>query len=342
MFKMVSTEGDPRTAKVIIVNDIASSQEVNLGKPFVGPSGWVFDECLRYVGIPRSACFIATLFPFSTKRARSDKANVYNEVGELLWSAKGAFSPLGQDCVSKLGQTISQCNATTIVAMGECALNALTAYKGIGKYRGSILECTLVGEKKVVPTFHPSNAMFDQFINRYVIRWDLSRAWKEKEFPELRLPPYKFNLRPTFDECINTLLWLRETKATFACDIEVARRQVSMICFNWSDYEGISIPYGAGNWSEDQEMQLWLATAELLEDKETTKLLHNCAFDVQFLFAMHNVLVDGRIEDTMLSHSVMYPDFLKGLAFLASLYTDQRYWKDMVSHKTDDIDKEDG
>jgi hypothetical protein len=45
------------------------------------------------------------------------------------------------------------------------------------------------------------------------------------------------------------------------------------------------------------------------------------------------IFVRGYIEDTMMSHSIMYPEFLKGLGFLGSIYTDLPYWKDMVNFK---------
>jgi len=34
----------------------------------------------------------------------------------------------------------------------------------------------------------------------------------------------------------------------------------------------------------------------------------------------------------MIAHHIIYPDFRKNLAFLASLHTDQPYWKGMVKH----------
>ena len=40
------------------------------------------------------------------------------------------------------------------------------------------------------------------------------------------------------------------------------------------------------------------------------------------------------IEDTMIGHSIIYPDFLKGLEFLGSVYTDLTYWKDEADFKT--------
>ena len=52
------------------------------------------------------------------------------------------------------------------------------------------------------------------------------------------------------------------------------------------------------------------------------------------------IFVKGRIEDTMIAHSLMYPDFGMGLAYLTSLYTDQPFYKDMV--KMGDVEKTHG
>jgi len=108
--------------------------------------------------------------------------------------------------------------------------------------------------------------------------------------------------------------------------------QITRISYAWNEKDVISIPYGAGGWSEEQEVNLWLATARLLEKKGPVKVFQNGIFDCQVLFFIHKILVAPRIEDTMIAHHIIYPDFRKSLAFLASLHTDQPYWKGMVKH----------
>ena len=57
-------------------------------------------------------------------------------------------------------------------------------------------------------------------------------------------------------------------------------------------------------------------------------------FDIPFLLTRAGVDVRGPIHDTMVGHSVLYPELQKGLGFLGSIYCGaQEYWKDTVKFK---------
>lgn len=125
-------------------------------------------------------------------------------------------------------------------------------------------------------------------------------------------------------------------------DIEMANKQVSRICFIWSDYDGITIPFGVEPnwWTLEEECRILKAMADVLEDEEITKIFQNAVFDISMLQLLLGIFVKGKIEDTMIAHSIMYPDFPMGLGYLTSLYTDQPYHKDMVKHG--DVEKAHG
>ena len=88
-----------------------------------------------------------------------------------------------------------------------------------------------------------------------------------------------------------------------------------------------------GCWSLEEETLLWKLIADLLEDPKVEKVGQNLPFDITFLALQNNIHVAGKIHDTMIEHSIMYPDFEKSLGFLASIYTDVGYWKDMADFK---------
>lgn len=338
MFKTIKPEGAIDRCEIVLVGEAPSFKELQQGRPFVGPSGYVLNECLQGAGINRASCYITNVFPFQVKKGHG--SSILNRDGELLWKPKGGFSPLGQEHVTRLGMEIAQTSAKIIVALGATAADALCRKSSIMNWRGSVLPSTLVGNNKVMITVHPAAALRGQPLLKYLIRWDLRKAWEERHDRAPKRDDYEFILRPTFNQCIEYLTKLKRDKKPLACDIEVNNRQCSRITFNWSETEGISIPYGDGNWSLDQEVQLWRKTAELLEDADVPKIFHNAAFDVQFLFMIHRILVQGQLDDTMIAHHIMYSDFPKGLYFLGSLYTNQPYWKSMVKHG--DIEKSDG
>jgi len=339
-------EGDPLTAKIVLIGEAPAKSEIYEGRPFVGAAGQVLNECLESAGILRSECYLTNVFDFMVKKGQgSSKANIYDpETDVLLWSPRSGLTKAADIHKDRLWQELNQTRANVIVPCGGPALEAVCGLRGITKWRGSIVPATRAtgapAPRKCVPTIHPANALYGMYTVRYIIRSDMERAAKESAFPEINRPQYEFPMHLTFEKCMDYLDWLRKNCNPIAVDIEVAHKQVSCIAYAWSPLEAVSIPYGMGGWSLQQEAALWRATAVLLEDESITKIFQNGAFDVQFLFQVHDILVQGNLEDTMIANHIMYADFPKSLAFLASIYTDQPYWKDMVKHG--EIDKEDG
>jgi len=334
-------EGDPLTAKIVFVGEAPARSEMITGKPFSGPTGFVFNECLENAGILRSDCYITNIFDYPVKKEKG-KSTIFNLEGDKLWSdTKEGFTELGQESIRRLEDELRRTTANIICPLGAPAFRAICSGRGITKWRGSILPATLpaIIGRKTVPSIHPANALHGQYVTRYSIRSDFCRAKREAIFPEIRRPAYRFNLRPTFSQCLEILEALKSIKK-YACDIEVAyiapesdpRGQVTRISYAWTEEDAISIPMGDGGWTLEQEAQLWYSTAELLELKGPVKIFQNGIFDCQVLFFIHGILVAPRIEDTMVAHHIVYPDFRKNLAFLASLHTDQPYWKGMVKH----------
>ena len=65
-------EGDPE-AKICVLAEAPARVEVRLGRPLVGPSGDVFNDCLRTVHIAREACYILNIWPYQiTKDKKTD------------------------------------------------------------------------------------------------------------------------------------------------------------------------------------------------------------------------------------------------------------------------------
>jgi len=91
--------------------------------------------------------------------------------------------------------------------MGNIALLALTNRVGITKWRGSVIESTLVPGLKVIGTFHPATFIPPKFnfLNKPLICEDLTRAKHEAEFKELRRTSRSITIRPDFDQALNTL-----------------------------------------------------------------------------------------------------------------------------------------
>ena len=328
-------EGDPKTCRLVAIGEAPAIEEMNFGRPLIGKTGDLFNELASSQGIPRAWFYLTNVWDFQVTKPKERGQTIQNAEGIKLWTDRSGFTEEGWKSVERLHKELIGCSANVIVPMGNPALMAMTGQKGIVKWRGSILE-TKIGDRtyKVIPTIHPAATFKGKFLWRYDIRHDFKRIMRELKFPEVRRPPYDFMLNPTYNQCIHILEGLKKTKQTVSVDIEMANMQMSQICFIWSDLEGITIPFGVppNSWTEEEECRLLLAIADVLEDTEITKIFQNAVFDISMLQFLLGIFVKGPIEDTMIGHSIMYPDFPMGLGYLTSLYTDQPYHKDMVKH----------
>jgi DNA polymerase I-like protein with 3'-5' exonuclease and polymerase domains len=78
----------------------------------------------------------------------------------------------------------------------------------------------------------------------------------------------------------------------------------------------------------EQEMQTWLAIAQILEDPRITKIGQNIIFDASFLLRKYGIKTRN-VQDTMIQTGILTPDFPKGLDFITSVYTKEPYYKDI-------------
>ena len=175
------------------------------------------------------------------------------------------------------------------------------------------------------------------YIWRHYLAHDLRKAKLFSEHPELvGSPEIETNIPSTFIEAQGFLRYIA-TFPKLSVDIEVENFEVSCIGFATSATKSFSIPTDM-RWTLEEEVEIWNMITNILENPKIAKIGQNFVFDMYFLAYKMGIIVQGEIIDTMMSHSIMYPDFLKGLGFLASIHTNQRSWKGMVKFK--DIKKE--
>lgn len=340
--RTVPPEG-PKTSKIAFVGEAPGAHEERMGRPFVGPAGNLFDQCLNAARVIRREVYV-------TNVAKSKLPK--NSTDGLLNPRTGQFTDAGKQWVLQLQEELQAMpNLKLAVAMGNLAWAALTYQEGsergkikITKYRGYIYPST-AGDFRVLPTLHPAAAITGRgnYINRYYTSHDINKAKKfvdgewDIERPRIIVP------ENYSDACAIIRQFL--TVDRFAFDIEVVNYEVSCISFcsdaqtiskddDGTTYKGLtySIPF-YHVWTEEEERSLWLLIAQVLENEQSTKIVQNGMFDIGFLAARNGILVRGPIRDTMVAHHLMYFEMLKGLKFLGSIYTNYEYWADMVSFK---------
>lgn len=322
-------EGLPE-AKLCFLAEAPARVEVRLGRPLVGPSGDVFNDCLRVTGIARNSVYILNIWPYQV--AKDGKDDIYSGSGALLWHHLKGFTAYGlneaADCIGKL----NACQANIVVTLGRPAFSLLSGkMQPIMKWRGSLLWSDAFG-RKFLPTIHPAATLHGTYTWRYLIQNDFAKARSEMAAAELRLPERELQIMPSLDDVLDYML-LCWAKRRFATDIEVMNRQVSCFSLAASPQSALTIPLvsaeGTHYWSEKDELSIWREYASLMGDPNITKINQNIVgFDVPFLFMQNHIRTRGPLGDPMIAHHIMYPHFPKGLDFIASYHTREPYWKD--------------
>jgi len=321
-------EGDPLTAKVVLLGEAPARTEMRLGRPFCGPSGYLLDELLGFAGISRRECYLTNVFEYPVSKREGSDLIYDSRAGSLLFSGKGGFTEEGLDFYNSCVERLRASKANVIVPMGNVALALTVGKKGILKWRGSILYSPEIG-KKVVPTIHPAASLRGQYIYRYYITHDLRRVKEESLLPEVILPERELAIGPTYSEVL-TYLDLLSTEPIVAFDVEILNHQVSCISFSHTPEYSMSIPFlDSGDYfSLEQETEIWRRIALILGDEKIEKINQNIIFDITILLQQNGIVTRGQVHCIMCGHSLLYPDFPMGLDFLCAFYTREPYYKD--------------
>jgi len=319
-------DGDPNS-RICIFGEAPARTEMRMNKPLVGPSGELLEQCMHAAQVIRRECYILNLFPYEVKKSK-DGGTVFTQDGDL-WTKKGGLTELGVREAEGGLERLRQCKANVIVPLGTTASEVLTGHKSILKHRGSIYEWE---GRKVIGTIHPAASLRGAYLWRYLIINDLDRARQESDHPAFKRTQRDYRIDPTYVEVMAYLKHVREEVKAIGFDIEVMNHQCSCLAIAPTPYEAMCIPFvadgGGHRWTEDEEDNIWLAIAEILGDESITKIGQNILFDVGFLISQNNIYTAGRLEDTMVAHHIVWPDFPKGLDFLCSMHTREPYYKD--------------
>lgn len=340
----------PRDARIVLVGEAFGEQEALVGKPFIGASGQELTRLLQEAGIDRASCFLTNAFnlrPYSgppearsysndfellcCNRAEAGPGYTHPPIGSRGSYLRSEFLPE----LDRLAIELSTVRPNLVVALGAKALWALTRTAAIGTMRGTIMPAvgSAFGSLKVLGTYHPAFLFRGGWHNRPIVVADLMKAKREAEFPEIRRPRRMVLVRPSLAEFEN---WVEEVLANppplLGVDIETYRRTITMIGFASGRGEAVVCPFIGGRESEGS---YWPdASAELLAREQCQRLLgspipkvtQNGMYDIQYLMD-EGFMLNHFDHDTMLLHHSLYPEMLKGLGFLGSIYTSESAWK---------------
>lgn len=292
--------------------------EVYYGRGFVGPSGELLWKLSRF---PRSDCYVTNVRKdFSEKNSVPTK----DEIREVL---------------PDLRDELSRCRANIFVCIGREAGIALTGRSEIDKWRGSVIESSLLPGRKVLITWHTAAALRTYSL-RYIIDLDLRRAAREAAYPDIRRKVRTFHINPPFLELLDLI---RALGPVVTVDIETFGQEISVIGLTDSADKAICIATIGGPYTVSELIAILRELDRVLRTRAING--QNIQFDTSRLERL-GLRLPRLAHDTMLSHHLLWtelgsgakrkgkgfsPDEAAGkhkLEFLISCYTDIPFYKD--------------
>lgn len=298
-------------------------------KPLVGASGQKLNQLLAEAGIAREECFVGNVCQVMAPG---------NEVSRFGWEG-----PQIQEGLRQLRDDLVQFQPHMILTLGGTALRAICGQrKSVDDWRGSLFTSDFtdtdpveaVPSVKCLPTYHPARLLREADLQG-VVRMDLQRCREELRTDGLNLPIYDIQVTRTKEEVLLRLSLVKQRRTPVAPDIEGGLDGgVACIGYATSPTEAFVIPIRGVNfnryWSKEDEAEILAANKAVMEDTEVVKIFMNAAYEKFVLKWLHGMQILN-LEDIMLRHHELYCELPKELAFQASIYTRQPFWK--LSHR---------
>jgi len=309
----------PKTPNgICIVGEAPGADEEKYGKPFIGWEGQYLRRQLKAAGINFHECYVT-----NTVHVRPPRNNY-----DALTSAQIS------EGISQLKKDIEHWRPNVVIAVGAKALKALTGHTQITQFRGAVIESTLVPGQKVVATIHPGGILRGgEKMGRYepIQILDFKKALRESRFPEIVYP--ERNILSVYSQAraLELLESVTDIPDPVAVDIETIGPTLSA--------------YGIAT----SKSEAFVITKDLLRDptilravarfafSSTPKIFHNALFDCLHGLGYYKIITNNILCDTMIAQHAAYPTLPKSLAFCASIYTNEVYWKSEGKTIFDDI-----
>lgn len=306
----------PRDAKIALVGEAPATEETRAGEPFVGQAGKQLNSMLTSAGLAREDIYITNLIKEPVPPEDNAKQAYF-------FRGKAPTHEMMQG-ILELVTEFSEIRPNVIMPLGNYALWALTQKSGITKWRGSIIESTLITGQKIIPTVHPAYYTHGYYFNLHEEAlgiWDFTRAAEESTFPEIRLPTAEFLTNPTseeLDRAVDRLL----SAEWIACDTEwYGPEKLAYIGFSDSPDWSICVPY--------RGMSALRFYRRVLES-DVPKVWQNVMFDAVALSRM-GINVRNVKHDLMVGWHNCWTDIRKkDLGTISSVLTKWPYYKDGV------------
>jgi uracil-DNA glycosylase len=335
--------------KLCFVGDFPTKKDIEFGFPFESAYGELLFKMMIDAKLVPRECALTNVFldampggringictkkKEATERAKQLGWESYHlpAVGQALY-----VDPYRSLELHRLRSELLAFNPNLVVALGPTALWALCGSPKIGKYRGTILESSLVPGLKVLPTYHPRTVQAE-YAKKVVVIADLIKARSEREFPEIKKIPRTIYIAETCHDVF--YYWKKYLKdaSRVAIDIETLNHQfISMVGFADCPERALVVPFvfsitgkkgSFKNYWEtfEEELEVWELLREMIQGFPSI-VGQNFLYDTQYLLK-HDIAPRGYDTDTMLRQHATYIELPKALDFLGSIHTNESAWK---------------
>lgn len=289
--------------------------EEDKGVPFSSSSGRLVSRVIGELGLPINQLFLGYV---STKKTFG-----WNQTPNDAAVIEGT---------NQLRQDLNRFQPNCCLLLGDLANKVFGADNPAHIQRGTIFVSPGF-RYKCVTAQDPWSVMKNYQLS-IPFRYDFLKAKEQSLFPDYRPPVRNINATPTFTYLCRRFEEILENKPTIAFDLEGYPNQAGVTCYSIavSPQDCFIVPFrnldNSPYWSDIEETKLWEYTARVLSDPDIPKVAQNAMYEL-FVFAWrHKILVRGLKEDTMFKMWELFSELPKSLGFIASLYTQEPYYKD--------------
>lgn len=293
---------------ICLVGEAPGEQEIKQGIPFVGPEGRYLTKLLEVAGIKKADCFITNV------AHEKPRKNVFETLPAQVIA----------DGKRQLKEDIERWQPNVVIACGANALEALALQGSIYRYRGAVMESTMVPGQKMIATLHPGALIKGQPKYEPIVIADLAKANEESSSPDIHYPRRDIDIIRDIKDAVATLEFYTSYPYKLACDIESIGTSGIMTAFGIADSKDHAISIT----KECLESPQVLRALSKFCDSSSPKIYHNALFDALHNGIYYNIYNRNIVDDTMIKQHAIMPILEKSLGFCASIYTNEVYWKD--------------
>lgn len=314
----------PYDSKILFVGEAPGFEEDTSGIPFDenGDAGKLFNALIGTLGFNRSNCRVTNICNYRPNNNKFDLVAGSRQLSEGI---------------KEVQEYIKDQKPDWVVLLGAKPLEYLLGKKGrkngVENWRGSVI---IKDDQKYFISLHPAAVLYVGTLYP-LLSFDFARLDRYIRDGYV-FPHHDFVIDPDGMDLHEYLNEIESSLSPIAVDLEGVKETFHILSaqFGLSKSRAICLFNHASSGLDPVFEQ---SIRRILENPKIEKIFQNgYGYDVEML-KENGIDVKGYIFDTMIAAHVLEPEMPYGLGFLTSIYTDEPYYKNMVSSDDEDDGK---